>query len=253
MARAMVQYERDDSATFVPVGVWLATAKRLQARMLPGSASRDAFMKYVLADASRPTAPYSTTKLGWPDWIEWATWSLSDGHIRMMREVEPEVTLDQMYAIYVLGDAKAGPMHDPKHQPTADIPAIGRELKSGIGNGTKGRVKESDDVFAQADEKERWVETIREYNDDQPRDDHGRWAAGGGDSAKPWPEPDTSKEGIDDATSAWSGVHYADVRSYMREGSVREGMDEKSDPIHGISDERAAQAASTLTEAVANG
>jgi hypothetical protein len=133
----MRQEERDDAGNWIPVGVWLATAKRLQARMLPGSASRDAFMKYVLADASRPTAPFSTTKLGWPDWIEWAVWSLYDGHIRRMFEVPPTVTLDQLYAREVLGEATPGPLYDPKHQPTAEIPPLGgfgnRELHGGIG------------------------------------------------------------------------------------------------------------------------
>ena len=138
MARAMVQKERNDAGDFIPVGVWLATTKRLQARMLPGSASRDAFMKYILSTATRPRVSFTNTKLGWPDWIEYATWSLSDGHVRLMIEVEPMVTLDQLYATHVLGEAKPGPLYDPKHQPTVDVPDLAgfgskRELSGGIG------------------------------------------------------------------------------------------------------------------------
>lgn len=133
----MVQFERGDDREFAPVGVWLATTKRLQARMLPGSASRDAFMRYVLSDAQRPKVSFSNEKLGWPDWIEWAVWSLSDGHIRMMTEVEPTVTLDQLYAREVLGERKPAPLYDPKHQPTPDVPDLKgfgkRELAGGLG------------------------------------------------------------------------------------------------------------------------
>jgi hypothetical protein len=133
----MVQNERNDAGDFVPVGVWLATTKRLQARMLPGSASRDAFMKYILATATRPRQSFTNVKLGWPDWIEYATWSLSDGHVRLMVEVAPMVTLDQLYAAHVLGETKPAPLYDPKHQPTPDAPDLRgfgkRELTGGLG------------------------------------------------------------------------------------------------------------------------
>lgn len=71
--------------------------------------------------------------------------------------------------------------------------------------------------------------------------------------AADWPEPDTSPKGIDDATSAWTGIHYADLREYQMSGTVREGMSLAEDPIHGISEERAAQAVSTLTRLIADG
>ena len=147
MARAMTQFERDDAGDWVPVGVWLATNKGLQARMLPGSASRDAFMKYVLSDASRPTAPYSTTKLGWPDWIEWATWSLSDMHVRMMVEVHPTLTLAQLYAREVLSEQTPASPTDPNLQPTLEPPqpvnSSPRELKGGLGSRATKSVKPS--------------------------------------------------------------------------------------------------------------
>jgi hypothetical protein len=133
----MTQFERDDAGAWQPVGVWLATDKCLQARMLPGSASRDTFMKYVLSDASRPTAPYSTTKLGWPDWIEWAVWSLSDGYVRMMVEVHPTVTLDQLYGREVLREQGPASITDPNGQsaldPAQTVNSESRELTGGLG------------------------------------------------------------------------------------------------------------------------
>ena len=137
MARAMLQYEHGDDGGWVPVGVWLATPRRLQARMLPGSASRDAFMKYVLSDASRPHQSFSNTKGTWEDWIEWAVWSLTDGMIHFMTEVEPAVTLERLYARAVLGETVPGPLSDPKFTPTTEVPVLGgiksTELRGGLG------------------------------------------------------------------------------------------------------------------------
>ena len=87
------------------------------------------------------------------------------------------------------------------------------------------------------------------YSEDQPRGEDGRWTVGGGG----WPAPDLTAAGREDALSAWTGVHYADVRAFMQTGGVREGFSPEDDPIHGISRERAAQAASTLTAMVAAG
>ncbi len=133
----MVQFERGDNTEFVPVGVWLATSKRLQARMLPGSAARDAFMKYVLSDASRPKIGFSNVKGTWEDWIDWAVWSLTDGHIRFMTEVVPEVNIERLYARAVLGETVMGPLSDQKFTPTIEAPALGgykaTELRGGIG------------------------------------------------------------------------------------------------------------------------
>ena len=137
MARAMVQEDRDDKGDFRPVGVWLATSKRIQARMLPGSASRDIYMQYVLDDASRPTINFTNVKGTWEDWIEWATWSLSDMQFHRMTEVQPEVTLDRLYAREVLGETVPGPAFDQKFVPTTEVPALGgykgRELHGGLG------------------------------------------------------------------------------------------------------------------------
>jgi hypothetical protein len=83
----------------------------------------------------------------------------------------------------------------------------------------------------------------------------GSTSGGGGPTApeKGWPEPDTSKKGIEDATSAWSGIHYADLREYSRTGRIRPGYSLENDPTHGISKERAAQSVATLTHAIATG
>lgn len=85
----------------------------------------------------------------------------------------------------------------------------------------------------------------------------GKAKAGGGPTDIPgadstdWPPPVVSQAGIDDAGAAWSGTHFADIREFMRTGSPRAGMDEVSDPIHGISKQRCAQTVSTLTYAIA--
>lgn len=133
----MVVHERGDAGEWKPVGVFLATSKRLQARMLPGSASRDAFMKTVLADSVRPHEPFSTAKGTWEDWIEYAVWSLTDGMVHFMTEVQPAVNLERTYAREVLGETVPGPLNDLKHTPTTEAPALGgykaRELRGGIG------------------------------------------------------------------------------------------------------------------------
>ena len=133
MARAMVQEERNDKGDFAPTGVWLATSKRLQARMLPGSASRDRYMQYVLADVSRPTINFTNVKGTWEDWIEWAAWSLSGMYVHRMTEVAPAVTLDRLYAREVLGETLPGSLDDQAFVP----PGLGgdtvRELHGGLG------------------------------------------------------------------------------------------------------------------------
>ena len=66
----------------------------------------------------------------------WATWSLSDVYIRMMVEVPPTVTLDQLYAREVLGEKTPASSADPKHQPALEqqrhVDPETRELKGGM-------------------------------------------------------------------------------------------------------------------------
>ena len=133
MARAMVQEDRDDKGEFGPVGVWLATEAGIEARMLPGSASRDIYMPYVLDDVSRPTINFTNVKGTWEDWIEWAVWSLSGMYVHRMTEVAPAVTLDRLYAREVLGETLPGSLDDQAFVP----PGLGgdtvRELHGGLG------------------------------------------------------------------------------------------------------------------------
>ena len=133
MARAMVQEDRDDKGEFRPVGVWLATEAGVEARMLPGSASRDRYMQYVLADVSRQTINFTNVTGTWEDWIEWATWSLSDMQFHRMTEVAPAVTLDRLYAREVLGETVPGPAFDQKFVPTELRGDTVRELHGGLG------------------------------------------------------------------------------------------------------------------------
>ena len=136
MARAMVQEDRDDTGEFRPVGVWLATEAGVEARMLPGSASRDRYRQYVLDDVRRPTINFTNVKGTWEDWIEWATWSLSDMQFHRMTEVAPAVTLDRLYAREVLGETVPGPAFDQQFAPTTEVPVLGgykvRELHGGL-------------------------------------------------------------------------------------------------------------------------
>lgn len=133
----MLMHERGDAGEWKPTGVFLATSKRLQARMLPGSASRDAFMQTVLSDSARPRQPFTNKQGTWEDWIEWAVWSLTDGMVHFMTEVEPAVNLERLYAREVLGEKVPGPLSDPKFTPTTEVPVLGgfkaTELRGGLG------------------------------------------------------------------------------------------------------------------------
>ena len=90
--------------------------------------------------------------------------------------------------------------------------------------------------------KAEWDESLH------PRGDGGRFADGAA-----WPPANLTRAGVEDATSAWTGIHCGDLRSFMATGHVREGYSMVDDPLHGISEARAAQACSTLTALIANG
>ena len=128
----MVQEDRDDKGEFRPVGVWLATEAGIEARMLPGSASRDIDRQYVLDDVSRPTINFTNVKGTWEDWIEWATWSLSDMQFHRMTEVAPAVSLDRLYAREVLGETVPG-SHDDQAFVSPGLGDTVRELHGGLG------------------------------------------------------------------------------------------------------------------------
>lgn len=104
---ALSDLRRDGEGGWRPAGVWLATPRHLQARYLRGDASLEAFRRRVLADASPPIVDATHALRGdWEDWARWASHALSNGHDRLVREVDPEATLDQLYRREVLGEAR---------------------------------------------------------------------------------------------------------------------------------------------------
>ena len=112
MARAVLYHERQGE-NWKPVGVFLATQKRLDYRVLPGSARREAWMRTIATESKPPFKDgigLSLERGTWEDdWVPYALDSLSNGHDTWMTEVEPEPTsaqsssLESTYAKYVLG------------------------------------------------------------------------------------------------------------------------------------------------------
>lgn len=123
MARALVWMSRTGTGDWRPVGVFLATPRRLDARALPGDVTRTQRFQTILADAQRPQRePYNPARGTWEDWIGWALDQLSNGHTTMMVEVEPERSADALYRREVLGaDPSVG---SPEFQATTDIPPL---------------------------------------------------------------------------------------------------------------------------------
>jgi hypothetical protein len=101
MSRAAIQWKRAADGDWDPVGVWFATSKGLQSRVLPGQ-GYDGFFKRIHQTA-RPPVLDDGTYGTWEDFIEYALDALSNGHDMMVSEVKPLLTLDQTYAHYVLG------------------------------------------------------------------------------------------------------------------------------------------------------
>lgn len=105
MSKAAVQYRRDQHGKWQPVGVWFATPKALQSRFVPGYL--DAWVRGIHQDAAPPMLDDERTRGTWEDWIWYALDALSNGHDLHIAEVEPELTVDETYAKYVLGLNKA--------------------------------------------------------------------------------------------------------------------------------------------------
>jgi hypothetical protein len=101
MSRAAVQLQRKADGDWRPVGVWLGTRTNLQSRFLPGMGLDD-FARRV-HQHSRPPLVAPDVRGTWEDWIEWALEGLSNGHDLHIVGVEPELTVDELYARDVLG------------------------------------------------------------------------------------------------------------------------------------------------------
>jgi len=102
MSRVAIQWKRQEDGDFKAIGVWFATTKSLQSRVLPGQ-RMDAWFSTIHQMASPPLIENGTMPGDWTDFIEYALDALSNGHDLMVSEVEPESTLDLTYAKWVLG------------------------------------------------------------------------------------------------------------------------------------------------------
>jgi hypothetical protein len=98
LPRAMLLFERQADASWLPTTVILATPKRLQGKCLPGSPDRDARLARILSDALPPRINDHTEERGtFEDWIGWAVNALANGHTTWATEVVPTATVIVLY------------------------------------------------------------------------------------------------------------------------------------------------------------
>jgi hypothetical protein len=103
MPRAMLLFERQADASWLPTTVILATPKRLQGKCLPGSPDRDARLTSILQSAIPPRINDQTEERGtYEDWIARAVYNLANGHTAWSTEIKPEITVDALYRREVL-------------------------------------------------------------------------------------------------------------------------------------------------------
>jgi hypothetical protein len=108
LPRAMLLFERQSDASWLPATVILATPKRLQGKCLPGSPDRDARLARILTDALPPRINDQTEARGtYEDWIAWAVDHLSNGHTTWAVEVLPTDKVEALYRREVVGDTHA--------------------------------------------------------------------------------------------------------------------------------------------------
>lgn len=124
MSRALIQWRRTpDGDDWEPCGVWLCTVGSIQSRHIPGNAALDDFFRRTHAYARRPYR--SVMEQGrsgtWEDWADWALDALSDGHGRMVTEVEPALSVDALYAREVTGGT-APPVAPVPFTTTMEVP-----------------------------------------------------------------------------------------------------------------------------------
>jgi hypothetical protein len=98
MARAMLLFERQSDASWLPTTVILATPKRLQGKCLPGSPDRDARLASIITNALPPRLSNSTEERGtFEDWVTWGVYNLANGHSSWATEVVPTQTVEALY------------------------------------------------------------------------------------------------------------------------------------------------------------
>jgi len=120
MARAMLVHERTPAGGWKPTGVFVGTVNRLDYRMLPGNAARDRWAAELAANSVPPYRDgvgISGERGTWEDWIGWAIGAYSNGHDRWCTEVEPRITAEATYQLWVL---EAEPEMTPREFRTTD-------------------------------------------------------------------------------------------------------------------------------------
>lgn len=129
MARALLFHERQSDSSWKTVAAAVCTEKRIDMKVLPGSARRDAFLRGIV-----PKQPPFKDGLGlslergtFEDWATYALASLSNGHDTWVTEVEPVMATGRLsvvaatYGQYVLGSVD---QPAPSARPTDDVPEL---------------------------------------------------------------------------------------------------------------------------------
>jgi hypothetical protein len=99
MARALLLFERQADASWLPTTVILATPKRLQGKSFPGDANRDARLASILTNALPPRISDLTEERGtFLDWVDWALDAFGNGHTSWATEVVPTATVEALSA-----------------------------------------------------------------------------------------------------------------------------------------------------------
>src|ERR1035437_9467250 len=129
MCRAMLLFERQADASWLPTTVILATPKRLQGKALPGSPDRDARLARILTDALPPRIDDQTEERGtFEDWITWGTYNLANGMTTWATEIKPEGTVDTLYEREVANAVASLPHPAEAIEPDPVVEESGIEL-----------------------------------------------------------------------------------------------------------------------------
>jgi hypothetical protein len=126
LPRAMLLFERQAEASWLPTTVILATPKRLRGKCLPGSPDREARLVMLLRDARPPRINDFTEERGtFLDWIDWAVYNLANGHSTWTAEVEPTRTVDELFQREVLDVVRVeAPVEAPATEGPGQAPEV---------------------------------------------------------------------------------------------------------------------------------
>jgi hypothetical protein len=129
VARAMLLFERQADASWLPTTVIFATTKPLDGRALPGSPDRDARLARILTDAPPPRINDQTEERGtFEEWITWGVYNLANGHTTWATEIVPEGTVDTLYEREVANVVSLLPPTAPAMEADLETEESGIEL-----------------------------------------------------------------------------------------------------------------------------